>query len=220
MLARIELDQLHAVALNHVRQHIVVAGLAHLRQHSGVTIELEDSALGSQFEIARRHADGSREVLRRRHLAGHELAPDQLVQALGVTLHARQLARVGVDVGRTNRFVRLLRAFLTAIDVRRIRQVFLAEFVLDVSASHGHRVSRQVGRVGTHVGDVTGFVQTLGHHHGFLHAIAQAVARGLLQGRRDERRGRLAAGRFVFALGDAVGRNLELLQCRHGLGFV
>ncbi|MNO81090.1 hypothetical protein D3C76_723160 [compost metagenome] len=111
-------------------------------------------------------------------------------------------------------------AFLAAVDVRRFRQVLLAELVFDVSTRHRHGISREVGRVGTHISDVAGFVKTLGHHHGFLHAEAQAVARSLLQGRCDERRRRLAAGRFVFALDDAVAGSLELLQRGHGLGFI
>ncbi|MNI60143.1 hypothetical protein D3C73_1153370 [compost metagenome] len=65
---------------------------------------------------------------------------------------------MGVDVGRANRFVRLLGAFLAAVHQRRFRQVLLAELTLDVAARHVQRVDRQVGRVGTHVGDVARFV--------------------------------------------------------------
>ena len=158
--------------------------------------------------------------MRRQHLAGQELAPDQFVEALSVTFHATELAWLGIGIGRPDRFVSLLGAFFAAVDVRLLRQVLLAEFAFNISARHRHRVLRQVGGVGTHISDVAGFVQTLGHHHGFLHTEAQAVARGLLQGGGDERRRWLAAGRFVFALDDAVAGGFEFLQRSHGLGFV
>src|SRR5690606_12603356 len=148
------------------------------------------------------------QVLCRRHLAGYELAPDQLVQTLGIAFHARKLGRAQVDVGRANRFVRFLRAFFARIDIRFFRQVLVAELALDETAHHTDRVSGKVGRVGTHVGDVTGFVQALSHHHGLLHTEAEAIARRLLQGRSDEGGRGLAARRFVFALADAVLRAL------------
>ena len=220
VLARIELDQLELIALGHVRQHIVVARLGNLRHHTGVTVEFEDATFSTQLKITGRHSDGGRQVFGRQHLACHELAPDQLVKALSVALHARQLARVHVDVGRTNRFVSLLCAFLAAVHVGCRRQVVRAELAFNVGACHFDRIGRQVGGVGTHVRDVARFIQALGHHHGFLHPVAQAIARCLLQGGRDKRRRRLAAGRFVFTLDDAVAGSLELLQGSHGLGFV
>jgi len=116
--------------------------------------------------------------------------------------------------------VSLLGAFFAAVDVRLLRQVLLAELAFNIGTRHCHRVLRQVGGVSTHISDVAGFVQTLGHHHGFLHAEAQAVARGLLQGGGDERCRRFAAGRLVFALDDAVAGGLELFQRGHGLSFV
>ncbi len=84
--------------------------------------------------------------------------------------------------------MRLLSPLFAAVDLRGFGQVLLAEFPLDVATGHFQRIARQVGRIGTHVGDVTRFVQTLGHHHGFLHAEPQAIARRLLQGRGDEGR--------------------------------
>ena len=220
VLARIELDQLEVLAFLHFRQDVVLARLALLRQYPGITVELEDAALGAQFEIAGGDAHAGREVFGRGHLARHELAPDQVVQALGVALHAGQLGRLEVDVGRTDRLVRFLGALLARVDVGLARQVLLAELVLDETADHANGIGRQVGRVGTHVGDVAGLVETLGHHHGLLHPEAQAVARRLLQGGSDERRRGSAGGRPVLALGDAIGRRLELFQGRHGLGFV
>ena len=220
MLAGVELDQIEHFALIHFRQYIVIARLAQLRQYAGVTVELENTALGTQLELRCRHGNCGRQVFSRRHLAGNELAPNQLIQALGVTFHARQLSRLEIDVGRTDRLVRFLRAFFAAVSDRVGGQVLLAELAFDKAAHHAHGVSREVGRVGTHVGDVTGLVQTLGHHHGLLHPKAQAVTRGLLQGGSDKRRRRLAAGRLIFTLADAVTGGFQRCQGRHGLGLV
>ena len=220
MLGRIKLEQLERFALLHVWQHIVFARLALLRLGAGVTVKLEDAALGAQLEGTGSDTDAGRQVFGRRHLAGHELAPDQFIQALGIAFHAGELGRLEVDVGRTDRLVRLLGALLARIHDRLGRQVLLAVLALDKAAHHLHGVGREVGGVGTHISDVAGFIQTLGHHHGLLHAEAQAIARGLLQGGGDVRRRRLAAGRFVFAFDDAVAGGLELLQRGHGLLFI
>ena len=220
VLSRVQINQREHVALRHVWQHIVVARLGNLWHDTGVTVELEDAALGTQLKVSSRHADGGRQVFGRQHLTRHKLAPDQLVEALSVALHARQLAWMRIHVRRTNGFVSLLSAFLAAVHVRRWRQISGAEFALDVGARHFDRICRQVGGVGTHVRDVARFVQTLSHHHGFLHTKTQAVTRGLLQGGGDERRRRLAAGRLVFAFDDGVAGSLKLFQRRHGLCFI
>src|SRR5690606_21197827 len=220
MLARIELEQPHGIALVHLRQHIIFAALALLRHDFGITVELENTALGTQLEVACNHRDTGGKVLRRRHLTGNELAPDQLIQTLGVTLHPRALRRAQINVEGANRLVRFLRAVLAGITVGLLRQVLVTDLVMDETAHHADSISRQVGRVGTHVGDVAGFVKTLGHHHGLLHAEAEAIARRLLQGRSDEGRRRLAAGRLVFTLADAVAGTLQLLQRGHGLALV
>ncbi|MNZ47604.1 hypothetical protein D3C78_653240 [compost metagenome] len=219
VLAGIQLEQLEQLAFVHFRQHVVFARLALLRQDAGVAVELEDAALGAQFELAGSDADAGGQVLGRRHLAGDELAPDQVVEALGITLHAGQLGRLEVDVGRADGLVRFLGAFLARIEVRLGRQVFLAELAVDEATHHVDGVGREVGRVGTHIGDVAGLVETLGHHHGLLHPEAQTVARRLLQGGGDERCGRLARSRLVLSLGHLVGGSLQRLDRSHGLRF-
>ena len=180
VLARVELQQLQGLALGHIRQYVVFAWFALLGQYTGITVELENAAFGTQLVVACSDRDAGGQVLCRRHLTGQELAPDQLVQTLGITFHATELGRVGADIGRPDGFVRLLRAFLATVDYRRLRQVLLAEFGFDVAARHLDRVLGQVGRVGTHVSDVARFVQPLRHHHGFLHPEAQAVTGRLL----------------------------------------
>ncbi|MCY1361163.1 hypothetical protein D9M69_478210 [compost metagenome] len=79
VLAGIELEQLKQFTLAHFRQDVVLARFALLRQDAGVTVELENAALGAQLELAGSNADAGGQVLGRRHLARHELAPDQIV---------------------------------------------------------------------------------------------------------------------------------------------
>ncbi len=88
VLARVELEQLHVVALVHLWQDVILTGLALLRHDLGVAVELQDAALGAQLEIAGSDGHAGGQVLCRWHLAGNELAPDQLIEALGITLHA------------------------------------------------------------------------------------------------------------------------------------
>ncbi|SVK47897.1 Uncharacterised protein [Acinetobacter baumannii] len=108
--------------------------------------------------------------------------------------------------------MRFLRILFAAVLIRRLRQIFIAEVVADVATHHVERILAQVGGVGTHIGDVTGFIQPLRHHHGFLHAEAQAGAGGLLQRGGNERRARLAAGRFVFAIQHRVAGFFQQLD--------
>ena len=114
----------------------------------------------------------------------------------------------------------LLRTFLAAIQVGLFRQIRRAEVAFDIAARHGDRVRRQVGRVGTHIGDVTRLIQTLGHHHGFLYAEAQARTRSLLQRGRNKGRIGARAGRLVFTFGNLVGRLFQQCQGRISLGLV
>ncbi|SAG10637.1 Uncharacterised protein [Enterobacter cloacae] len=77
--------------------------------------------------------------------------------------------------------MRFLRILFAGVLIRTVRQIFLTEVVLDIAAHHVDSVLAQVGGVSTHVGDVTRFIQTLGHHHGFLHAVTQTRTRRLLK---------------------------------------
>ena len=76
--------------------------------------------------------------------------------------------------------MRLLRVILAGIDVSLRGQILGTEVVADIGTHHIQGVLAQVGRVGTHVGDVARFIQTLRHHHGLLHPEAQTRTGGLL----------------------------------------
>ena len=98
MLLGIELLQCHDVLDLDVGQHFIFAALALLGHDLGITIKLENAALGTQLEIAGRHRDQCRQVLRRHHLAGQELTPDQLIEPLSVFLHTLEVTGLHFDI--------------------------------------------------------------------------------------------------------------------------
>ena len=181
MLLWLQRLQRQQIFKSDIREHLVFATLTLRHHHFGVTIKLENTPLGAQLEITSADLNTGRQILGRRHLTGHELTPDQLIQALGITLHTLQISLLELDVGGANRFVRFLRAFLTAVRVRLLWQVILTKGFFNIVARHADGIDRKIGRVGTHVGDITRFIQTLGHHHGLLHTEAQARTGSLLQ---------------------------------------
>ena len=67
-------------------------------------------------------------------------------------------------------------------------------------------------RVGTHIGDLTRFVQTLGDTHGLRDGKAQLTGGFLLQGRGGEGGCRGAAGRLAADVFDDKSGRLELLK--------
>ena len=204
MLRRGQFNQAQFIALVNHRQRAVFIAFTQRWHHFGPTVKAQGTATRFEFEIARFYGQRGGVVLRWRHLTGHELAPDQLIQFLRVRFHIFQRFRLNGNIGRTNRFVRFLRVFFAGVLVRVLRQVFFAKVIADIVANHAHRILTQVSGVGTHVGDVARFIQTLRHHHGFLHAEAQTRAGRLLQRGGNKRRARLAAGRLVFTLQHAI----------------
>ena len=92
--------------------------------------------------------------LGRSHLRGDRPFPDQVVQPfLG-----RRTFDVGpVHVGRTDRLVGLLSPFRLGLIVARLGIPF-PEQLHDLGFRRGDRLRREVHRVGTHVGNISGFV--------------------------------------------------------------
>ena len=227
MLAGFEFQQLEGVAGLQVRQDEIVVLLAGRGQHPGVAVELNNPALGGEFEFPglaaafcrrrRRHRSGK--IARRRHLAGDEAPPNQIVQPLGIRLHgalqvSQRIVRQ-IDIRRADGLVRLLRARFGTEGIGRIRQIGRGELSGDVLAACLHRIRAEVGGIGAHVGDMARLVQALRQHHRLLHAEAEAGAGRLLQGGSDEGRRGAGAGRFVFALAHGVPRLLEGRGRRH-----
>ena len=107
----------------------------------------------------------------------------------------------------------LLGAGLGTIEIRIARQIGGAILLADIFPHRLDRLFAEVGGVGTHVGDVTRFIETLGHHHGLLDPEAQPGGGRLLQGGGDEGGGRLGAGRLVFPVHHLV---VDPFQGGHG----
>ena len=107
----------------------------------------------------------------------------------------------------------LLGIGLGTVQVRFGRQVGRAILLADVFPHRLDRLFAEVGGVGTHIGEVTRFIEALGHHHGLLDPEAQPGGGRLLQGGGDEGSGRFGAGRLVFPVHHLV---VDPFQGGHG----
>src|SRR5690554_400798 len=217
VLLGVQGGQGHGRALGQIRQGLILV-LAGRLHHPGIAVELQHPPLGPELIALGLDGQGAGEVLRRRHLAGHELAPDQLVEAFGVALHAGQVRGTPSHLGGANGLVGLLSALLAGVAVGGLGQVARPELLADEVAHALHRVLREVGGVGTHIGDVARLVEALGQHHGLLHREAEPAAGGLLQGRGDKGRVWLGTGGLVFPGGDGQGSLAQRGDALQGLG--
>ena len=141
MLVGIHVINRQHIAFFHIRQQGVFLALARSRRlNSGPTIELHDPPFRFQLVTVAGGRQGGAQVFRRGHLAGDKLSTNQLVQALGVTLHIFQGIRGTPHIRRTNGFVRFLGPFLAAVGQRRIRQVLVTQFFTNPLPAGRHGV--------------------------------------------------------------------------------
>ena len=111
--------------------------------------------------------------------------------------------------------MRLLGRGLAGIRVGLGRQIARAVGAFDVRAHRGHGLAREVGGVGSHVGDVAGLVQALRQCHSPAHPEPESRRRGLLQRRGDERRPGAGVGRLVLPARHAEAAFAQArLRCR------
>ena len=177
-------------------QHVLVPPRGGL--DARVTIEAKNPAPEPKLVARRIHHNARARVFRAGHLAGHKLAPDEVVEPLGVAFHG-QGRGLYAHVRRANGFVGLLGLFPTAVEIGLLREVGLPVLALDEAPGGADGIPRQVRRVGPHVGDVACLVEALGQGHGFLHAKAEPGGRGLLQRRGDEGGSGARGGRLVLS---------------------
>ena len=76
--------------------------------------------------------------------------------------------------------MRFLRAFPRPITNRAVGEIFGSELLFYQVPASAYRLVTEVGRVGSHVGDVSRLVQTLRKRHRFLDAEAHSRASSLL----------------------------------------
>jgi hypothetical protein len=184
-----------------------------------------------RVRLAGREIDGDGVERGVDHLAGHRALPDQLIQAQPVRIEERRDRLGGAQRrGRADRLVRFLRVLgLGLVLVRARRQGVLAEVARDQLAQFGHRFFRQMGRIGTHVGNQAhralvaqghALVQLLRDAHGAA-GEAELACGFLLQGGSGERRCRTALALLALHVGDvqpaARGRQQSLAR---GFGVV
>ena len=130
-------------------------------------------------EVVARGRDADDLPLRRRHLAGQRLGPDQPVEPAGVGV---------VDVGLghlqprgPDRLVGVLDGAGGHVRPRPLAEVLLAESLLHLGPGLLHRRLRQPRGVGPDVGDVAGLVEHGGQRGGLAGAPPEARARRLEQ---------------------------------------
>ena len=159
------------------------------------------------------------------HLRCHGALPNQLIKLKFLSIQlTRKLARGCKGfTSRTNRFVCFLRVFHLAVITTRARcRVFLAEVRHRCITRCGQPLLRQRGRVSTHIGNVTVFVQSLRNTHGALRGKVQTPPGFLLQSRCHKRCIRLTGIRLVLdrsnvhgSVVEAIGKRLCTLLIQH-----
>ena len=190
MLLGIEAGRLKIVTDRKGRQYRVIPLTRCRRLHLGKAVELDHAPFRSQAAVRGRHHQCGRQIPRRCHLAGDELAPDQVVESLGIGIHAGELMAPQSHVRRTNGFVCLLSALARPITNRFRWQVVRGKVLLNQRTAGTDGLIAKIGRIGPHVGDVTRLVEPLRQRHRLLDAETHPRARRLLQRRRNKwRRG-------------------------------
>ena len=96
------------------------------------------------------------------------------------------------QVGGANRLVRLLGTLRLGRILTYLVVLFTVK-IMNLRLGSADGKPRKVDAVGTHVGDLTRFIEPLGHHHGLSHREAQFARCLLLQGGGGEGR----CGRFL-----------------------
>ena len=215
MLGRVQLQQVQDIPHRQGGQDGVVLLGRGLDLEEAV--EAEDPTAGGQFIAAGGDGDLGGVEFGGGHLAGDELAPDQIVEPAGVVFGVDGI-RGGHQVGGPDRLMGLLGAILRLVDDGLFRQVALAETGFDQRPHRAQGLLADVHAVGTHVGDEPGLVQALGQGHGLFHREPQAGAGRGLEGAGDERGGGIGPGGLVFPLGDPVAGGGQIFHCHVRLG--
>ena len=150
-------------------------------------------------------------------MTGDKLSPNQIIESLGIRLHAGEQAASQGHIRGAYRLVGLLRTLSGAIANRLRREIFRGEVLFNQISTGADRVITQVGRVCSHVGDITRFIKSLRQHHGFFDAKAHSRTRGLLQGRRNKRCRRFGAGLTRLKVSDRKRSPLHGLYSRFSI---
>ena len=102
--------------------------------------------------------------------------PDEFVES---TLISSAFDGLLVEISRADGFVSLLSSFRLGVVLTRL-DIFGTIILLDFLLGHTKSKARQVDRVGTHIGNLTGFVELLGDTHCVGHRETKFAGRFLL----------------------------------------
>src|SRR5262249_20344309 len=189
--------------------------------HLVEAVEREHRAVGAEEVVAAVDLDLRLVVDRRRHAAGDEPAPDQVVELelVGAQVLPERVWRA-VDVGRPDRLVGVLRS-RHGLGRTGGTEVALTVLGLDPALDPGISVGRDARRVGAHIRDqarralgtkLDAFIQLLGDSHGCAWPHAQTARGVLLQGRGDVGRVRALGAALLLDAVDPVARALDPAQ--------
>ena len=149
--------------------------------------------------------------LRLCHLCGDSPFPDHRVQLGLATGKALFLSGFHLAASRTDGFVSLLRILGFTGVLSHLGMEILATIAgFHALAGRGDGLVREVHAVGTHIGDVTVFVQPLGDLHRLSGGHIELAVGFLLQGAGGERGIGLAGLQPRFKLGHHIGFGFEV----------
>ena len=191
--------------------------------HGSGRAQLEEPARDLGVDI-----DGRALELGGLHLARDRAQPDQLVE-LGLIRIEETLGlpRAAGEVGRADRFVRLLGVLrLGLVAPRRLRHIARPIVAFDHAAHGADRLINDLHAVGAHIGDeadglaaeVDTLVKALRDAHGMGGSKAELAACFLLQRGGGEGRLRVALDRLRLDAGHGEGGGFECLFERFGFG--
>ena len=145
------------------------------------TVEGDHFALGDKLFFGGVHLDGNRCLLNIcvGHLTGDGTFPDEVVETF---LLCGAFYLYLVHIGRTDGLVGFLGTFRMGLVMTRLA-VLLAIETVDFCLAGIDAEIRQVDGVGTHIGDTSVLIQSLGDHHRLTDGEAQLTGSLLLQGR-------------------------------------
>ncbi len=155
-------------------------------------------------------------------MAAHKSPPNEFIKLILIPRKKIfHIFRPAQNIGRTNRFMRFLRAFFRLKHVRRIGKIFFSERLFDKLACFGNSLPGDIDRIGAHVSDqadraffadVNTFIKLLGNHHGFGGIKPELIKRFLLKSACDKRRLGVSLD-FFFC--DICNRKLFIFDLRY-----
>ena len=135
-----------------------------------------------EFRVFDSDRDGLKSQLGFRHLRGNGSLPDHSIQSGFTSAQTLLFSGFHFGTGRPDRLVGLL----SILGFGRVLPRFRAQIIFAIAIQHRfasgiQRLLRQIDTVGSHIGNVSVFVQTLCNPHGISSGEAELTIRFLLQ---------------------------------------